>query len=205
MKKVLVPLAPGFEEIEAITVIDILRRAGVEVTVAGTQSGPIEASRQTKHIPDCTPADVRTEDFDMLVLPGGQPGAYPSPPRRSPQANHRSVAGEELLPRSHLRRADRSLGLRHLERSFRHQPSHRPHRGRGGRERGFQSTRHRRWPHHHQSDCRYRDGVRLQTRGDPLRHEQSHGSQPWRPRPTLKISAMLQFPTQTVESPPVAG
>jgi 4-methyl-5(b-hydroxyethyl)-thiazole monophosphate biosynthesis len=75
MKKVLVPLAPGFEEIEAITVIDILRRAGVEVTVAGTQSGPIEASRQTKHIPDCTPADVRTEDFDMLVLPGGQPGA----------------------------------------------------------------------------------------------------------------------------------
>jgi 4-methyl-5(b-hydroxyethyl)-thiazole monophosphate biosynthesis len=75
MKKVLVPLAPGFEEIEAITVIDILRRAGVEVTVAGTQPGPIEASRQTKHIPDCTLADVRAEDFDMLVLPGGQPGA----------------------------------------------------------------------------------------------------------------------------------
>jgi 4-methyl-5(b-hydroxyethyl)-thiazole monophosphate biosynthesis len=75
MKKVLVPLAPGFEEIEAITVIDILRRAGIEVTVAGTQSGPIEASRKTKHIPDCTLADVRAEDFDMLVLPGGQPGA----------------------------------------------------------------------------------------------------------------------------------
>jgi 4-methyl-5(b-hydroxyethyl)-thiazole monophosphate biosynthesis len=75
MKKVLVPLAPGFEEIEAITVIDILRRAGVDVTVAGTQSGPIEASRKTKHIPDCTLADVRAEDFDMLVLPGGQPGA----------------------------------------------------------------------------------------------------------------------------------
>jgi len=75
MKKVLVPLAPGFEEIEAITVIDILRRAGVEVTVAGTKSGPIEASRKTKHIPDCTLADVHAEDFDMLVLPGGQPGA----------------------------------------------------------------------------------------------------------------------------------
>ncbi|HXI84218.1 MAG TPA: DJ-1 family glyoxalase III [Verrucomicrobiae bacterium] len=75
MKKVLVPLAPGFEEIEAITVIDILRRAGVEVTVAGTQSGPIEASRKTKHIPDCALADVHAEDFDMLVLPGGQPGA----------------------------------------------------------------------------------------------------------------------------------
>ena len=74
MKKVLVPLAPGFEEIEAITVIDILRRAGVDVVVAGTQPGPIEASRQTKHIPDCTLDDVRAEDFDMIVLPGGQPG-----------------------------------------------------------------------------------------------------------------------------------
>jgi 4-methyl-5(b-hydroxyethyl)-thiazole monophosphate biosynthesis len=74
MKKVLVPLAPGFEEIEAITVIDILRRAGVEVVVAGTQSGLIEASRKTRHIPDCTLDEVRAEDFDMIVLPGGQPG-----------------------------------------------------------------------------------------------------------------------------------
>jgi len=74
MKKVLVPLAPGFEEIEAITVIDVLRRAGVDVVVAGTQSGPIEASRKTRHVPDCTLDDVRAEDFDMIVLPGGQPG-----------------------------------------------------------------------------------------------------------------------------------
>src|SRR6266481_324649 len=75
MNKVLVPLAPGFEEIEAITVIDILRRAGVEVVVAGTQTGTIEASRKTKHLPDCTLDDVRAEDFDMIVLPGGLPGA----------------------------------------------------------------------------------------------------------------------------------
>ena len=74
MKRVLIPLAPGFEEIEAITVIDILRRAGVTVTVAGTQPGPIIASRQTKHIPDCTLDEVRAEDFEMLVLPGGLPG-----------------------------------------------------------------------------------------------------------------------------------
>jgi len=74
MKRVLVPLAPGFEEIEAITVIDILRRAGVSVTVAGTQAGPIEASRQTRHLPDCTLDEVHAEDFDMLVLPGGLPG-----------------------------------------------------------------------------------------------------------------------------------
>ena len=74
MKRVLVPLAPGFEEIEAMTVIDILRRAGVSVTVAGTQAGPIEAARQTRHLPDCTLAEVRAEDYDLLVLPGGQPG-----------------------------------------------------------------------------------------------------------------------------------
>lgn len=74
MKRVLIPLAPGFEEIEAITIIDILRRAGVVVTVAGTQAGPIVASRQTKHLPDCTLDEVRAEDFDLLVLPGGQPG-----------------------------------------------------------------------------------------------------------------------------------
>ncbi|MGD0017197.1 MAG: DJ-1 family glyoxalase III [Verrucomicrobiia bacterium] len=75
MSKVLVPLAPGFEEIEAITIIDILRRAGIEVVVAGTQAGPIEASRKTKHLPDCTLDDVHAGEFDMLVLPGGQLGA----------------------------------------------------------------------------------------------------------------------------------
>jgi len=75
MSKVLVPLAAGFEEIEAITIIDILRRAGVDVVVAGTQAGPIVASRKTTHLADCTLDDVRIEDYDMMVLPGGQPGA----------------------------------------------------------------------------------------------------------------------------------
>jgi len=75
VSRVLVPLAPGFEEIEAITVIDILRRAGVDVVVAGTQAGPIEASRKTKHVPDCTLDELRADEFDMIVLPGGQPGA----------------------------------------------------------------------------------------------------------------------------------
>ena len=72
--KVLVPLAPGFEEIEAITVIDILRRAGVEVVTAGTKPEQIVASRGTQHLPDCSLDDVNADDFDMIVLPGGQPG-----------------------------------------------------------------------------------------------------------------------------------
>ena len=45
MKTVLVPLAPGFEEIETITVVDILRRAGAQVTLAGTEEGPLKGSR----------------------------------------------------------------------------------------------------------------------------------------------------------------
>ena len=75
MKKVLVPLAPGFEEIEAITVIDILRRTGIEVVAAGTQPGPITAARQTRHLPDCPLDDCHPDEFDLIVLPGGQPGA----------------------------------------------------------------------------------------------------------------------------------
>ena len=74
MKKVLVLLAPGFEEIEAVTVIDILRRAGIEATVAGTVEGPIEGSRKVRILPDLSIDKVSGADFDMIVLPGGQPG-----------------------------------------------------------------------------------------------------------------------------------
>lgn len=70
----LVILAPGFEEIEAITVIDILRRAEIEVTVAGTVEGPIEASRQTRHLADVELDAVIDQIFDILVLPGGVGG-----------------------------------------------------------------------------------------------------------------------------------
>ena len=42
MKRILIPLAPGFEEIEALAVVDILRRAGVDVVMAGTVENPIE-------------------------------------------------------------------------------------------------------------------------------------------------------------------
>ncbi len=74
MKHVLVPLADGFEEIEAITVIDVLRRAGVEVAVAGTHSGPIEASRGVRVTADSTLDGIDPGEFDMIVIPGGSKG-----------------------------------------------------------------------------------------------------------------------------------
>ena len=74
MKTVLVPLAPGFEEIETITVVDILRRAGAQVTLAGTQIGPLEGSRGISILPDDMLENVLQKEFDLVVLPGGQPG-----------------------------------------------------------------------------------------------------------------------------------
>ena len=75
MKTVLVTLAPGFEEIETITVVDILRRAGARVTLGATQDGPIEGSRGVSVLPDTTLDRLgEQETFDLIVLPGGQPG-----------------------------------------------------------------------------------------------------------------------------------
>lgn len=74
MKKVLVTLAPGFEEIETVTVIDILRRAGARVTVAGTVEGALKGSRGVTVIPDTLLDEVKDDEFDLVVLPGGQPG-----------------------------------------------------------------------------------------------------------------------------------
>ncbi len=75
MKKILVPLAPGFEEIEAVTVVDILRRAGADVAVAGLVDGQVEGRSGIKVMPDTTMDSVSGLDFDMIVLPGGAVGA----------------------------------------------------------------------------------------------------------------------------------
>lgn len=74
MAKVLMPLANGFEEIEALAVVDILRRAGVEVVTAGLQRGPVESARQVIVNPDSSIESVHPADFAMIILPGGQPG-----------------------------------------------------------------------------------------------------------------------------------
>lgn len=71
MGRVLVPLAPGCEELEAVTIIDLLRRGGLEVIVAGLQSGPVLASRGTTLVPDLPLDEVMDGPYDMIALPGG--------------------------------------------------------------------------------------------------------------------------------------
>lgn len=75
MAKVLVPLADGCEELEAVTIIDLLRRAGVDVVTAGLRAGVVKASRGVQLVPDATLDAALEGDYDMVVLPGGMPGA----------------------------------------------------------------------------------------------------------------------------------
>ncbi|MCA9321126.1 MAG: DJ-1/PfpI family protein [Planctomycetes bacterium] len=92
--RVLVPLAPGFEEIEAMAIIDVLRRAEVEVVTAGLDSDQVEGShgvtvRADRRIEDCDMAD-----FSAIVLPGGMPGA---------QHLHDDARVQERLVQAHER------------------------------------------------------------------------------------------------------
>jgi len=75
MATALILMAPGCEELEAVTVIDLLRRAGVDVVTAGLDDKPVRASRGTVLLPDTTLDAALGREYDMVVLPGGQPGA----------------------------------------------------------------------------------------------------------------------------------
>ena len=75
MKKVLMILADGFEEIEALGTADILRRAKLELSIAGLNEGLITSVQGIKITPDCKLSDIEIDQFDAVVLPGGQPGA----------------------------------------------------------------------------------------------------------------------------------
>ncbi len=75
MASVLVPLAQGCEELEAVTIIDLLRRADIDVITASLDEQPVVASRGTKIIADTSLHNVVDREFDMVVLPGGLPGA----------------------------------------------------------------------------------------------------------------------------------
>jgi len=73
--KVLVLIAQGCEELEAVTCIDLLRRAEVEVVTAGLDGQPVTASRGVVLMPDCSLDSALASEYDMVVLPGGLPGA----------------------------------------------------------------------------------------------------------------------------------
>lgn len=75
MSHVLVPLAQGCEELEAITITDLLVRAGIHVTTCGLDDQPVTASRGTTIIPNTSIDKIKNENFDLIVLPGGLPGA----------------------------------------------------------------------------------------------------------------------------------
>ncbi len=74
MSTALVLLAPGFEEIEAVTIIDLLRRGEVQVTVAGLERELVTGSHDIAIKPDVYYKDVEPMAFDLFILPGGQPG-----------------------------------------------------------------------------------------------------------------------------------
>lgn len=75
MKKIVVLLAKGFEETEAVVPIDILRRGGVELVVAGVDGDTITGAHGLTVETDCVAEEISPADYDGLVLPGGLPGA----------------------------------------------------------------------------------------------------------------------------------
>lgn len=74
MPNVLIPIANGTEEMEAVITIDILRRAQWNVMVAGVDAGTITASRGVRLVPDQVWRDITPSSFDILMIPGGAPG-----------------------------------------------------------------------------------------------------------------------------------
>lgn len=70
--KILVPLAPGFEEMEAITVIDILRRAKLNIVTAAISENPVKGSHNIKITADTMLNE--NDKYSAIVLPGGMPG-----------------------------------------------------------------------------------------------------------------------------------
>ena len=80
MKKVLLFLAEGFEEVEAVTPVDFLRRAGVEVVTVGIGGSRVSGAHGIRIeadtvLPDISDVSKTAEGYDGLVFPGGMPGA----------------------------------------------------------------------------------------------------------------------------------
>lgn len=97
MPNVLVPLAHGCEELEAVTLVDVLRRGGIEVVAAGLEDGPVKGSRGVVLVPDTTlDKALEAGDFDMVALPGGMGGthALANDPRVEKLLHHLAAEGK---------------------------------------------------------------------------------------------------------------
>lgn len=75
MKKVAVMIADGTEEIEALTVVDVMRRANIKCDIVSVNGRKIKSSHNIEILADKV-IDESIKDYDMIVLPGGLPGAY---------------------------------------------------------------------------------------------------------------------------------
>ena len=77
VSKILVPLAKGFEEIEAVSIIDVLRRADIEVLVASLDDeSAVKGANGITVMSDVSIKDIDSETLEMIVLPGGVEGTY---------------------------------------------------------------------------------------------------------------------------------
>ena len=77
MSKVIVPLGKEFEEMEAVTIIDVLRRGGIEVIVASLDSQlAVKGANRITIMADRSIEGISADDIDMIVLPGGWGGTY---------------------------------------------------------------------------------------------------------------------------------
>ena len=76
MSKLLLPISNGFEEIEALTIVDVCRRANIEVTIASIDKIEVEGAHKITIKADSLLKDVKEEEFHMIALPGGLPNAY---------------------------------------------------------------------------------------------------------------------------------
>lgn len=72
---ILVLLADGFEEIEALTPVDMLRRAGLDVKTVGINGKIAVGSHKIPVVCDIQPEEVRLDEVSLVILPGGMPGA----------------------------------------------------------------------------------------------------------------------------------
>jgi len=69
--KIMIPLAVGFEEIEALTVVDVLRRAGIEIDTIGITGSVVVGANGIRIMADKKLLEIKPDEYDGIILPGG--------------------------------------------------------------------------------------------------------------------------------------